>query len=416
MAETLYSTASSAVGSTSVDRANDLEQRCNDVYANVVKTQMTNLMGGAQGTINKYSEVMSLVVISTVFQLLKSPGVGNNPAAISPTFNEVTLGQQTIGHVDASKAASVGYVNQYVQSSVQTAQEGLQVKDSVRFAVNVDLSDPISLADLEAAMSMTLEKDDRILLFNQSGSSAIFKVSESDDGTRVLEDTQVGTGISYSDYYKSAFAFVQEGQYFNQGFVQTNEEALNGTELHWTQFTGAGSMTHNEEHFNVSANSVSLNDTLELSSFTATDGFYGDVTGNLNGTASHAAMATTAGSVATISIQNHSDIKDKMFGNQNPTIIFGDGLLNTDNGDGTNTITTTGGGSDTTVLDQDFSRATIQQATTAPQNLTAALNDIYAKLNNLRSYLVPISNGMEVVTTTNTGDVTTVTLPTFQTG
>ena len=105
-----------------------------------------------------------------------------------------------------------------------------------------------------------------------------------------------------------------------------------------------------------------------------------------------------------------------MFGNQNPTIIFGDGLLNTDNGDGTNTITTTGGSSDTTVLDQDFSRATIQQATTAPQNLTAALNDIYAKLNNLRSYLVPISNGMEVVTTTNTGDVTTVTLPTFQTG
>ena len=169
---------------------------------------------------------------------------------------------------DAAHIATKGYVD--------SARQGLDVKQSVRVAstANVAISTGLEAGDI--IDGVTLVAGDRVLLKNQTTTSengiyvavASGAASRSSDANGTADTGELKSGT---------FAFVEEGTInFDSGFVISTDGTITvgSTGITWTQFSGAGSFdagdglskTGTQVNVNVTANRTAITaDAIDIS-------------------------------------------------------------------------------------------------------------------------------------------------------
>ena len=190
---------------------------------------------------------------ATASKLVKRDSSGNAKVAV-PT--------------DAAHIATKGYVD--------SARQGLDVKQSVRVAstANVAISTGLEAGDI--IDGVTLVAGDRVLLKNQTTTSengiyvavASGAASRSSDANGTADTGELKSGT---------FAFVEEGTVnFDSGFVVSTDGTITvgSTGITWTQFSGAGSFeagdglskTGTQVNVNVTANRTAITaDAIDIS-------------------------------------------------------------------------------------------------------------------------------------------------------
>ena len=191
---------------------------------------------------------------ATASKLVKRDASGNAKVAV-PT--------------DAAHIATKGYVD--------SARQGLDVKQSVRVAstANVAISTGLEAGDI--IDGVTLVAGDRVLLKNQTTTSengiyvavASGAASRSSDANGTADTGELKSGT---------FAFVEEGTVnFDSGFVVSTDGTITvgSTGITWTQFSGAGSFeagdglskTGTQVNVNVTANRTAITaDAIDIAS------------------------------------------------------------------------------------------------------------------------------------------------------
>lgn len=128
------------------------------------------------------------------------------------------------------------------KSYVDSIEQGLDVKDSVRAATDGTNIDLTSSTDPNPIDGVTLNDGDRVLLKDQTDATenGIYNAATATDPTTWVraddadEDSEVTDGL---------FTFVAEGTNFdNRGFVLTSDDTitLGTSDINFTQFSGAG--------------------------------------------------------------------------------------------------------------------------------------------------------------------------------
>ena len=215
---------------------------------------------------------------ATNSKLVKRDGSGNAKVA-TPT--------------DSAHIATKGYVD--------SARQGLDVKQSVRVAstANVAISTGLEAGDI--IDGVTLVAGDRVLLKNQTTTSengiyvavASGAASRSSDANGTADTGELKSGT---------FAFVEEGTVnFDSGFVVSTDGTITvgSTGITWTQFSGAGSFEAGDG-LSKSGTQVNVNVTANRTAITA-DAI--DISANYVGQSS----ITTLGTIAT-GVWNGTDV------------------------------------------------------------------------------------------------------------
>jgi len=157
---------------------------------------------------------------ATASKLVKRDGSGNAKVA-TPT--------------DAAHIATKGYVD--------SARQGLDVKQSVRLASTANVAISTGLEAGDTIDGVVLVAGDRVLLKNQTTASengiyvavASGAASRSSDANGTADTGELKSGT---------FVFVEEGTVnFDSGFVVSTDGTITvgSTNITWTQFSGAGS-------------------------------------------------------------------------------------------------------------------------------------------------------------------------------
>ena len=190
---------------------------------------------------------------ATASKLVKRDASGNAKVAV-PT--------------DAAHIATKGYVD--------SARQGLDVKQSVRVASTANVAISTGLEAGDVIDGVTLVAGDRVLLKNQTTASengiyvavASGAASRSSDANGTADTGELKSGT---------FAFVEEGTVnFDSGFVVSTDGTItvDSTGITWTQFSGAGSFeagdglskTGTQVNVNVTANRTAITaDAIDIS-------------------------------------------------------------------------------------------------------------------------------------------------------
>jgi hypothetical protein len=190
---------------------------------------------------------------ATNSKLVKRDGSGNAKVA-TPT--------------DSAHIATKGYVD--------SARQGLDVKQSVRVASTANVAISTGLEAGDVIDGVTLVAGDRVLLKNQTTTSengiyvavASGAASRSSDANGTADTGELKSGT---------FAFVEEGTVnFDSGFVVSTDGTITvgTTGITWTQFSGAGSFdagdglskTGTQVNVNVTANRTAItSDAIDIS-------------------------------------------------------------------------------------------------------------------------------------------------------
>jgi hypothetical protein len=169
---------------------------------------------------------------------------------------------------DAAHIATKGYVD--------SARQGLDVKQSVRVASTANVAISTGLEAGDVIDGVTLVAGDRVLLKNQTTTSengiyvavASGAASRSSDANGTADTGELKSGT---------FAFVEEGTVnFDSGFVVSTDGTITvgSTGITWTQFSGAGSFeagdglskTGTQVNVNVTANRTAItSDAIDIS-------------------------------------------------------------------------------------------------------------------------------------------------------
>lgn len=124
----------------------------------------------------------------------------------------------------------------YVDTAVQTAQSGLDVKLSVRAATTAN----ITLSGEQTIDGVSVVAGNRVLVKNQSTASENGIYVASASGWTRATDAENG------ELSAGSFTFVEEGtEYGDTGWVISTNGAITvgSTNITWTQFSGAGAFT-----------------------------------------------------------------------------------------------------------------------------------------------------------------------------
>lgn len=159
---------------------------------------------------------------------------------------DISLNPNGTGSVDVNDAriTSLGTPTQATdaatKSYVDSVASGLDVKESVRATTTAN----INLSGVQTIDGVALSVGDRILVKNQTTATqnGVYVVSNT-GWTRATDFNGIGQGGAVSG---GAFTFVEEGTvYGDTGWVLTNDGLVTfgSTELAFTQFSGAGSIT-----------------------------------------------------------------------------------------------------------------------------------------------------------------------------
>jgi hypothetical protein len=207
---------------------------------------------------------------ATASKLVKRDGSGNAKVA-TPT--------------DSAHIATKGYVD--------SARQGLDVKQSVRVASTANVAISTGLEAGDTIDGVTLVAGDRVLLKNQTTTSengiyvavASGAASRSSDANGTADTGELKSGT---------FAFVEEGTVnFDSGFVVSTDGTITvgTTGITWTQFSGAGSFEAGDG-LSKSGTQVNVNVTANRTAITA-DAI--DISANYVGQSS----ITTLGTITT---------------------------------------------------------------------------------------------------------------------
>lgn len=170
---------------------------------------------------------------------------------------------------DSAHIATKGYVD--------SARQGLDVKQSVRVASTANVAISTGLEAGDVIDGVTLVAGDRVLLKNQTTASengiyvavASGAASRSSDANGTADTGELKSGT---------FAFVEEGTVnFDSGFVVSTDGTITvgSTGITWTQFSGAGSFeagdglskTGTQVNVNVTANRTAITaDAIDIAS------------------------------------------------------------------------------------------------------------------------------------------------------
>ena len=194
---------------------------------------------------------------------------------------------------DSAHIATKGYVD--------SARQGLDVKQSVRVASTANVAISTGLEAGDVIDGVTLVAGDRVLLKNQTTASengiyvavASGAASRSSDANGTADTGELKSGT---------FAFVEEGTVnFDSGFVVSTDGTITvgSTAITWTQFSGAGSFEAGDG-LSKSGTQVNVNVTSNRTAITS-DAI--DISANYVGQSS----ITTLGTITT-GIWNGTDV------------------------------------------------------------------------------------------------------------
>jgi len=221
------------------------------VYANGAwkKSVHSIASGGGAGIAEALTVSESNGTVTLTLNVADTDSAGLMPAAMWQTLTDATsdatasklVKRDSSGNAkvatptDAAHIATKGYVD--------SARQGLDVKQSVRVAstANVDISTGLEAGDI--IDGVTLVAGDRVLLKNQTTTSengiyvavASGAASRSSDANGTADTGELKSGT---------FTFVEEGTVnFDSGFVVSTDGTITvgSTGITWTQFSGAGS-------------------------------------------------------------------------------------------------------------------------------------------------------------------------------
>ena len=194
---------------------------------------------------------------------------------------------------DSAHIATKGYVD--------SARQGLDVKQSVRVASTANVAIATALEAGDVIDGVTLVAGDRVLLKNQTTASenGIYVAVASGAASR---STDANGTADTGELKSGTFAFVEEGTVnFDSGFVVSTDGTITvgTTGITWTQFSGAGSFEAGDG-LSKSGTQVNVNVTSNRTAITA-DAI--DISANYVGQSS----ITTLGTITT-GIWNSTDI------------------------------------------------------------------------------------------------------------
>lgn len=172
--------------------------------------------------------------------------VDGNEISSTDVNGDISLNPNGTGSVDVNNAriTSLGTPTQATdaatKSYVDSVASGLDVKESVRVTTTAN----INLSGVQTIDGVALSVGDRILVKNQSTATqnGVYVVANT-GWARAADFNGIGQGGAVSG---GAFTFVEEGTlYGDTGWVLTNDGLVTfgSTELTFTQFSGAGSIT-----------------------------------------------------------------------------------------------------------------------------------------------------------------------------
>ena len=194
---------------------------------------------------------------------------------------------------DSAHIATKGYVD--------SARQGLDVKQSVRVASTANVAIATALEAGDVIDGVTLVAGDRVLLKNQTTASenGIYVAVASGAASR---STDANGTADTGELKSGTFAFVEEGTVnFDSGFVISTDGTITvgTTGITWTQFSGAGSFEAGDG-LSKSGTQVNVNVTSNRTAITA-DAI--DISANYVGQSS----ITTLGTIAT-GVWNGTDV------------------------------------------------------------------------------------------------------------
>lgn len=254
------------------------------VYANAAwrKTVHSIASGGGVGIAEALTVSESNGTVTLTLNVADTDSAGLLPAAMWNMLTDATSDATASKLVkrDASGNAKVAVPTDSAHIAtkgyVDSARQGLDVKQSVRVASTANVAIATGLEAGDTIDGITLVAGDRVLLKNQTTTSqngiyvavASGAASRSSDANGTADTGELKSGT---------FAFVEEGTInFDSGFVISTDGTItvDTTGITWTQFSGAGSFdagdglskTGTQVNVNVTANRTAITaDAIDIS-------------------------------------------------------------------------------------------------------------------------------------------------------
>jgi hypothetical protein len=254
------------------------------VYANAAwkKSVHSIVSGGGAGIAEALTVSESNGTVTLTLNVADTDSAGLLPAAMWNMLTDATSDATASKLVkrDASGNAKVAVPTDSAHIAtkgyVDSARQGLDVKQSVRVASTANVAISTGLEAGDVIDGVTLVAGDRVLLKNQTTASqngiyvavASGAASRSSDANGTADTGELKSGT---------FAFVEEGTVnFDSGFVVSTDGTIAvGTDaITWTQFSGAGSFdagdglskTGTQVNVNVTANRTAITaDAIDIS-------------------------------------------------------------------------------------------------------------------------------------------------------
>lgn len=279
------------------------------VYANGAWRSLphTIVSGGGAGIAEALTVSESNGTVTLTLNVADTDSAGLLPASFWNMLNDATSDATASKLVkrDASGNAKVATPTDSAHIAtkgyVDSARQGLDVKQSVRLASTANVAIANGLEAGDTIDGVVLVAGDRVLLKNQTTASengiyvavASGAASRSSDANGTADTGELKSGT---------FAFVEEGTVnFDSGFVVSTDGTItvDSTNITWTQFSGAGSFEAGDG-LSKSGTQVNVNVTANRTAITA-DAI--DISANYVGQSS----ITTLGTITT-GVWNASDI------------------------------------------------------------------------------------------------------------
>lgn len=255
-----------------------------EIYGNGAWRKVVNSIssGGGAGIAEALTVSESNGAVTLTLNVADTDSAGLLPAAMWNALTDATSDATASKLVkrDASGNAKVATPTDSAHIAtkgyVDSARQGLDVKQSVRVASTANVAISTGLEAGDVIDGVTLVAGDRVLLKNQTTASengiyvavASGAASRSSDANGTADTGELKSGT---------FAFVEEGTVnFDSGFVVSTDGTITvgSTGITWTQFSGAGSFeagdglskTGTQVNVNVTANRTAITaDAIDIS-------------------------------------------------------------------------------------------------------------------------------------------------------
>jgi hypothetical protein len=236
----------------------------------------TFVSGGGAGIAEALSISESNGTVTLTLNVADTDSAGLLPAAMWQMLTDATSDATASklikrdGNGNAKVATPTDYSHIANKGYVDSARQGLDVKQSVRVATTAPINIATDLNGGDVIDGVTLVSGDRVLVKNQSTASenGIYQANVGGPAPRTSDaDGTADTG----ELKPGTFTFVEEGTAnSDKGFVVSTNGVITvgSSSIEWTQFSGAGSFTAGDG-LSQSGNTINVNVTANRTAITA---------------------------------------------------------------------------------------------------------------------------------------------------